>query len=108
MKVFNLQKWLIQWLRRGSYRVPEFYSEAKNRARVARGRYQCQKCLGVFRNGEFQMDHTKPVIDPKRGFVGFDEYISRLYCGPSGLKLLCKACHSAKSARENKRRRKVK
>lgn len=103
-KEFNLQKWLIQWLRRGSYRVPGFYNSAKAAARVSRGRYKCAKCQKQFRNGEFQMDHIQPVIQPGEGFRSYDDFISRLYCGASGLQLLCKPCHQKKTNKENKKR----
>lgn len=105
MAVFNLQRWLIAWLRRGSYRVPGVYSEVKNRARISRGLYKCAKCKGEFKNGDYQIDHIRPVIDTNTGFTNFDDYIKRLYCGPDGLQLLCKPCHAKKTAKENKKRR---
>lgn len=103
-KTFNLQRFLIAWLRRGSYRTP-VRQEVKKGARIARGIYKCAKCLGSFRNGEFAIDHKKPVVDPKRGFVDWNEFIDRLYCPASGLQVLCHPCHDSKTQRENKRRR---
>lgn len=105
-KLFSLQKWLIQWLRRGSYRTG-VYSEVKSRARVSRGSYRCAYCKKLFRNGEYAVDHIAPVVDTARGFVDWNTYISRLYVAADGLQLLCHECHTEKSTRENRRRRKA-
>jgi len=53
----------------------------------------------------FRVDHIDPVVDPRTGFVGYDVYAKRLFCGLSGLQGLCKPCHDLKSKGENKVRR---
>ena len=108
----KLQRWLINYLRRARYRVTKrvfgysVTTKVKERARIDRGLYQCEKCMAKLRNGEFQIDHTAPVISPTRGFVSFDVYIERLFVDYTKLKLLCIPCHQTKTQRENKRRRK--
>lgn len=103
---FNFEAWLKSWLRKGSYRVPEVYTEVKRRARISRGLYKCSKCKQQkFRNGEFAIDHIRPVIDPKVGFIDWNTYISRLFCGPDLLQLLCHPCHDKKTKTENTKRR---
>lgn len=68
--------------------------------------YTCEKCGGEFKKKELQADHKKPVINPTTGFVDWNEFISRLNVTLKGLQCLCKKCHSEKSAKENKKRRK--
>jgi len=50
--------------------------------------------------GKPEVDHVNPVVDPKVGFVGWDEYINRLYVGADEYKVLCRECHAEKSAKE--------
>lgn len=52
-----------------------------------------------------ELDHNKPVIEPKRGFVTWDEYLDRLFCGPDDLTVLCKACHLGVSREEMNERK---
>ena len=106
MKSFNFNRWLISQLRRLSFRVPRVYSIVKDAARLDRGIYQCQICKSKVRNGDYAIDHIRPVIDPSTGFRSWDDYIDRLFCGPEGLQLICHPCHDKKTERENRRRRK--
>lgn len=102
-KVFNLKSFLIGKLRRLSYQIPA-RSEVKKRARIARGLYRCEACKTVLRNGEYQLDHIIPIINPTRGFVSWDDYIGKLFVGADGLQLLCIPCHKTKTNKENERR----
>ena len=54
---------------------------------------------------DVQVDHVAPVVDPKRGFKGWDEYISRLYCESDNLQVLCIPCHKKKTEKERKKRK---
>lgn len=51
------------------------------------------------------MDHIKPVVDPKKGFTTWDDFINRLYCEESNLQAICKGCHSAKTRQEKECRK---
>lgn len=93
----------IAALRRASYRWPAI-TIAMGRARLARGEYSCAVCDGVFGRREIQKDHIMPVV-PVTGWDSFDGFIQRLYCGPEGMQVLCKPCHSAKTKEENRQRR---
>jgi 5-methylcytosine-specific restriction endonuclease McrA len=105
MKVFVLRAFVLNALRRASYRYPPRYETMKE-ARIERGWYQCAKCLKPARRKEVQIDHIKPVLDPATGFVDYNTYIERLFCEKSNLQLLCKPCHKEKSTAENRNRRK--
>lgn len=54
------------------------------------------------------VDHINPVVDPKEGFVSWDEFIKRLFCEEENLQLLCKSCHDKKTAQEKEVRTKWK
>lgn len=99
MKPVNLKSWLIPKLRRLSYQWPP-KNEAKKRARVARGKYKCAGCGGVFGPKEIQMDHIKPVVDPKIGFEDFGKYVESLFCSIENYQALCTLCHQKKTDSE--------
>ena len=67
--------------------------------------YRCASCNQDFPMKDVQVDHIKPVVDPKRGFKTWDEYIDRLYCDSDNLQVLCIPCHKAKTAKEGKKRK---
>lgn len=105
---FNLQHWLVQKIRRISYQYPA-RKEAIKKARVARGQYKCAGCGGVFKHGEFQLDHVQPVIDPHTGFTDWNSFMERMFCDIDGWQILCKdLCHKYKTQRENEIRKQVK
>ena len=97
-------------LRAGSRRWPPKYetlNEAKTEKKinVKTGRlaqhYLCKKCKQDFPAKEVQIDHIKPVIDPKVGFVSWDVFIERLYCDKKNFQCLCVACHKNKTKKES-------
>ena len=47
-----------------------------------------------------QIKRTKAVVDAKRGFVSWDEYIARMFVERDGFQLLCNGCHDAKTSLE--------
>jgi hypothetical protein len=77
-------------------------SEAKRKAAV-KNQYKCAHCAKLF--DKVFVDHIKPVIDPKIGFVDWNTYIFRLFCPSNELQILCKPCHGIKTKEENKIRR---
>lgn len=68
--------------------------------------YTCAICSNDFPSKEMQIDHKKPVVDLKKGFVDWDTFIERLYCEAHNLQCVCKPCHKKKSASERKTRAK--
>jgi len=51
------------------------------------------------------VDHIEPVVDIKRGFVSWDEYIKRLLVEKKGLQVLCRDCHDKKTKEERGQRK---
>ena len=68
--------------------------------------YKCAKCKKLFVAADVQVDHVLPVVDPKKGFVGWDVYIDRMFCEIENLQVLCRSCHAVKTADEKKQRSK--
>ena len=62
--------------------------------------YECKNCKGTFSSRDIQVDHVKPVVDPKKGFISWDVYIDRLFCEAKNLQVLCKPCHKKKTVKE--------
>lgn len=68
--------------------------------------YKCAKCKKLFVAADVQVDHIKPVVDPKKGFVSWDDFINRIFCEIENLQTLCKPCHKVKTDKEKLERKK--
>lgn len=105
-KPWNRKQWIISSIRRMSYRYPPRW-QASNRARVARGVYECYVCHQHFRKKDTEMDHKNPVVSTK-GFINWDEYIERMLPEENGWGRICIPCHEKKTKKENEERREIK
>lgn len=106
----KLKSYIISTLRAASFRIPVRvgYTARKEciaRAKLDRGKYQCNICRGVFKQTELKIDHILPVVDVKKGFEGWDIFISRLFCSADNLQTACETCHDSKSAVERELRK---
>jgi 5-methylcytosine-specific restriction endonuclease McrA len=78
---------------RQAFRYYKPITEARNKAKVGRGRYLCSACRVIFHAKEIQVDHIVPCgklnsLDDVAGFI------ERLSCeDPNGYRVLCKPCH---------------
>lgn len=97
-KPLNKKSFVIQVLRRGSYRWPPRNEVLKN-ARVARGQYRCKLCDTVVGRKDITLDHIHPVVSLS-GFSTWDDYIERMYCDVDGFQAICASCHDNKTALE--------
>ena len=103
-------------LRAGSRRYPPKY-ETMNEACVGirhnektkrdGKHFLCAGCKGEYPSKDVVVDHIIPVVDPAVGFVSWDVFIERLYCGKGNMQVLCVPCHKEKSKLENKERKNV-
>ena len=105
----RIRAFITSTLRAGSRRWPPKYtvlnnSKTEKKVNVKTGRiaqhYKCHKCKQEFTSKDVEVDHIKPVIDPKKGFVSWDDYINRLFCDEKNLQVLCKPCHKEKTLKE--------
>jgi hypothetical protein len=67
--------------------------------------YKCAACAKLFKGVDVQVDHIDPVVSVEHGFIGWDVYIERMFCEADGYQVLCKTCHSIKTANERKARK---
>jgi len=96
----------IKSLLRGGTRRWGPKNEVLRNSRVLKGVYLCNGCKeqvpvtvkeGSKRVRNVFVDHVEPIVDPALGFTTWDDYIDRMFCEQSGLQVLCKACHDAKT-----------
>lgn len=62
--------------------------------------YKCAGCGKLFKGADVAVDHINPVVDPDKGFQGWDIYITRMFCEVAGFQVLCNECHSIKTQNE--------
>jgi 5-methylcytosine-specific restriction endonuclease McrA len=98
-------------LRRAFTRYPSNYI-ARNKARRPyegtnrnqKWEYLCTHCNKWYIAKNTQLDHTVPA-----GSITCDEdiggFVSRLFCEPNDLSLLCKPCHQIKTNQERENRK---
>lgn len=98
-------------LRSASSRWPPKYEVLAAAKRVYKGdnkrqkfEYQCKKCKKWHLQKDVSVDHIIPV-GTLRSYDDLPEFCMNLFCGMDGLQVLCKACHSKKTALENKARK---
>lgn len=96
----RLKAFLVNALRRASYRYPGRYNAMK-RAKVGRNEYVCESCGTIHGRKDGAMDHVNPVVDPLTGWVDLDVYAERMFVDESGYQRLCNACHDLKTEQEN-------
>jgi len=118
-KPLDKKAFVIATLRKASYRWPS-RNEAIRRAKV-------KVEVGTFKNGkpktklmpfcekcgliteDTAKDHVEPVVEPKKGFIGWDSYVERMFPDTAaGYQILCHPCHKEKSMQELQIRKKVK
>ena len=83
------------------------FTEAKLNPKTGRiaKHYRCAKCGNDFPQKGVQVDHKKPVVCPKRGFVDWNTFIERLLVEAKLLQVLCKKCHDVKTKAERAARK---
>jgi 5-methylcytosine-specific restriction endonuclease McrA len=104
------KSFIISVLRSGTRRWPPKFqtlTEAKtvkkknkDTNRMAQ-HYRCAICKDDVPATAIQVDHIKPVVDPKKGFKDWNTFIKRLFCDKDNLQAVCKGCHKIKTKEEN-------
>lgn len=103
----KLKAFLINTLRRASYRHPGRYLAVKA-SRVGRNEYVCACCGVIHGRRDGAMDHIQPVVDPSIGWVDLDNYAERMFVNEHGYARLCNQCHDTKTLQENNIRKETK
>lgn len=101
-------------LRQGTRRYPPKYNvlnaaktEKKKNEKSGRmaQHYRCAQCKKEYTSTNVQVDHIRPVVDVKDGFVDWNTFIERLFCEEDNLQVLCTGCHDKKSKKERAKRK---
>jgi hypothetical protein len=106
-KKHNRKTFVTASLRRASLRWPP-RNMALKKARVDRGLYRCSMCGEAFKRDEIHIDHIVPVVNPANGFVGWDDFIEKLFCEEEQFQILCKYDHEVKTLMEDEMRKALK
>ena len=64
--------------------------------------YQCAACKGWFKGADVDVDHIKPAGSLNK-FEDLPGFVERLFCEADNLQVMCKDCHSEKTAKERKK-----
>ncbi len=100
---------IISVLRSGSRRWPPKFqtlnaAKTEKRINIKSGRvaqhYQCNVCGLEFTNKDMEVDHIKPIINPKTGFKDWNQFVKNLFCDSDNLQAICKECHKTKTKAE--------
>jgi len=110
----RIKSFIVSTLRSGARRWPPKFETLKeacvgkklnktsNRQAL---HYKCNKCKKEFPQKDVQVDHIFPVVGPE-GFIDWNTFIERLFCPKENLQVLCSKCHTAKTNKEKKQRKK--
>ena len=110
----RIRAFITSVLRAGSRRWPPKY-QTLNEAYVGQRinpktnregkHYLCAACCSEVPAKDIVIDHIDPVVDPQQGFVSWDVFIERLFCGKDNLQALCVPCHKIKTKEETNGRK---
>jgi 5-methylcytosine-specific restriction endonuclease McrA len=120
-KTFNMNAVIRGAIRRTFARAPvkqevlkavrkEFpkYNKDGSRSKKDAVCYLCNVCKNYAGSTKVSVDHIVPVISVDEGFVDWNEFVKRLYCGPENLQCICENCHKIKTLEEARLRREMK
>ncbi len=79
--------------------VPKFNKDG-GRAKKDAVQYQCNVCSTWTKSTAIAVDHIEPVIDVTDGFIDWNTFVQRLFCGPENLQVICDDCHQKKTNQE--------
>ena len=105
-RVWTLKSLIISALRKIFFYSP-LRREALERAKVG-DLYKCAITGKKYPINMVTVDHTDPVVDPKKGWVDWDTFINRLFCSVENLQVVNKDEHKKKTKKENQERKKNK
>ena len=82
-----------------------YYIKSKKGKDLKRVKFTCEICGAKdLKSTQVELDHTIPIVSPVTGFIGWNEYISRMFVDEQDYKLLCIPCHLLKTSLEDAER----
>lgn len=87
--------------------VPRYKKDGE-RHKVDQKQHLCGVCEVWVPATVVSVDHILPVIDVEEGFIDWNTYVARLFCGKDNLQIICDTCHQAKTNAERDARNLIK
>lgn len=97
------KSFIINSLRRATYRWPGRWIAEKRSKLSTKGDYFCEQCGLICKKKETQMDHILPVVIVT-GWDSWENVLDRMFCSPDGWQRICRPCHKLKTQGENQSR----
>ena len=76
------------------------YNKDGSRGKKDAVQYRCGPCGKWEKSTAVSVDHITPVVAVETGFVDWNEFVARLFCGPENLQVICDTCHNSKTQSE--------
>jgi 5-methylcytosine-specific restriction endonuclease McrA len=107
-RIFSRSPVKIEVLKKVRREVPK-YNKDGSRSKKDSVQYQCAVCKLWVGSTKVEVDHIIPVIEMnEQGFVDWNTFVERLFCGPENLQVICDPCHDKKTQEERMKRQAVK
>lgn len=82
-----------------------YYITSKKGTPVKRVSFKCSICnTEGLKSKDVEVDHIESVVDTSTGFTTIEEFVNRLFCEQSNLRLICKSCHTIETNKQLKER----
>jgi hypothetical protein len=107
-RIFSRSPVKIEVLKKIRREVPRYRKDG-SRAKRDSVQYQCNVCKEWVGSTKVDVDHLEPVIEVnEQGFVDWNTFVERLFCGPENLQVICDLCHDKKTHEERMKRQALK
>lgn len=107
-RIFSRSPVKIEVLKKVRREIPR-YNKNGSRGKRDAVQYQCAVCKSWVGSTKVEVDHVIPVIEVnEKGFVDWNLFVERLFCGPENLQVICDPCHDKKTAVERMKRQAAK
>jgi 5-methylcytosine-specific restriction endonuclease McrA len=107
-RIFSRSPVKIEVLKKVRREVPRYNKDGSRGKRDA-VQYQCAVCKSFVGSTKVEVDHIIPVIEVnEKGFVDWNMFVERLFCGPENLQVICDPCHDTKTHDERMKRQALK
>ena len=107
-RIFSRSPVKIEVLKKVRREVPRFCKDG-TRAKRDAVQYLCNVCKSWVGSTKVEVDHIVPVVEVnEKGFVDWNIFVERLFCGPENLQVICDPCHDKKTHEEQMRRQAAK
>lgn len=98
-RCFARSPFVVEKMQESRRTVPRYLKDG-SRAKKDWVQRQCEVCGTWVGSTKIAIDHKDPVVSVTDGFVGWKDFIDRLWCPKENLQRVCTACHEKKTQTE--------